>query len=97
MLKEVSLGGLGGLFLQREVHAFVTPVLLRVTRFDSLDADSQPEPPHRELTQVEQSMGGSKRNTVVAADVRRQASFFKKPFKRGKSEIFPGRRKQQSK
>src|SRR5215469_4529978 len=93
LLKEVSLGGLSGLFFQGEMHALVTSVLLRVARLASLDADSQPEPAHRELAQVKQSMGRSERNTVVAADVRRQVSFFKKPFKRGKSEIFPGRRK----
>ena len=93
LLKEVLHRGLRGLFLQREMHAFVTPVLLRVARFDPLDADSQPEPPHRELAQVKESVGRSKRNTVIAAAVRRQAAFFKKPFKYGKSKVFPRRRK----
>jgi hypothetical protein len=93
LLKEVSGCGLGCLFFQRKMHALMTSVLLRVARLDSLDADPQPEPPHRKPAQVKQSMGRSERNTIVAADVRRQAAFFKKLFKHGKSKVLPGRGK----
>jgi hypothetical protein len=93
LLKKVASSGLGSLFLQSEMHALVTAVLLRMARLDPLNADAEPQPPDRQLAQVKQSMSRSERNTVVAADVRGQAAFFKKPFKYGKSKIFPGRRK----
>ena len=67
--------------------------MLRMTRFDALDANSHPEPPPGELTQVEQGVGGSKGHATVAADVGRQAALLKKPFKHGKSIAFLGARK----
>jgi hypothetical protein len=45
LLEEISPRGLSGFFLQREVHAFVTAVLLRRTWFDPLDSDPQAQPP----------------------------------------------------
>src|ERR1700704_4310876 len=72
------------------MHAFVAAVLLRMTRLDSVNADPQPEPPDRELTQVEQGVGGSEGNTVIAANVGRHAPLLKKPFKHCKSVDFFG-------
>jgi hypothetical protein len=48
LLEKVFGGRFGVLFLQRQMHALMAPVLLRVSRLDALDADSQPQPPHRE-------------------------------------------------
>ena len=78
LLQEFAAGGLGGFFLQREMHAFVTAVLLRMAGLDALDANAQPQPPDRQLAQVEQSMRGSERHAVIAADVGGQAALFKK-------------------
>ena len=39
LLEEVAGSGLGGLCLQREVHALVTAVLLRLSGLDALDLD----------------------------------------------------------
>ena len=41
LLQEVARGGFGGLFLQREVHALVAAVLLRMSGLDTLDPDSE--------------------------------------------------------
>jgi hypothetical protein len=79
LLKKISGGRLGGLFLQGQMHALMTPVLLRMAGLDALNTDPQAEPPHRELAQVEQRMCGSERHTVIAADVGGQAALFKKP------------------
>ena len=69
LLKKIGGGRLGGLFLQSQMHALMTPILLRMAGLDALNADPQAEPPHRELAQVEQRMCGSERHTVIAADV----------------------------
>jgi len=37
------------------VHAFVTPVLLRIARRDALDRNAESQSPHRELAHAEQS------------------------------------------
>src|SRR5580692_4414500 len=72
------------------MHALMTAILLRMAWLDSFDADTQPEPPDREFAQVEQGLGGSEGNTVIAADAGRQAALLKKPFKHGESEVFLG-------
>src|SRR5207302_10674546 len=68
LLQEVSRGRLGGFFLQGEMHALVTAVLLGMAGLDSFNSNSQPEPPDGELAQVEQGVCGSKGNAVVTAD-----------------------------
>src|SRR3979409_1893498 len=75
------------------MHAFVAAVFLRMTKLYAFNADPQPEPPDRELAQVEQGVGGSEGNTVIAANVGRHAPLLKKPFKHGKSIDFFGGRK----
>ena len=49
LLQEVLCGRLGGFFLQGEVHAFVTAILLRMAGLDAFDVDTKPQPPHGEL------------------------------------------------
>jgi hypothetical protein len=74
LLKEVCSGGLGGFFLQGQMHALMAAVLLGMARPDPFNANTQPEPPDREFAQVEQGVGGSERNAVITADVARQAA-----------------------
>jgi len=93
LLKKISGGRFGGLFLQGQMHAFMTTILLRMAGLDALNTDPQAEPPHRELAQVEQRLSGSERHTVIAADVGGQAALLKKPLKHSESVLFPGRRK----
>jgi hypothetical protein len=45
LLQEVFPRWLGGLLLQRQMHAFMPTVLLRVTGLDALDADPEAQPP----------------------------------------------------
>ena len=66
---------------------------MRMTRFDSLDANAEAKPPDGEFAEIEQSVRGSEGHTVVAADVGGQATLLKKPLKHGESEVFSGRRK----
>ena len=49
LLQEVERGGLGGFILERQVHALVASILLRMSRLDALNVDAQSQPPHREL------------------------------------------------
>jgi hypothetical protein len=41
LLQEIRGSGFGGFFLQSEVHAFVTTVLLRMARLDAFDAHAE--------------------------------------------------------
>jgi hypothetical protein len=79
LLQEVGCSRFGGLFLEREMHAFVTAILLGMTRLDALDADAEAQPPDRQLAQVEQSVCGSEGHAVVAADIGGKAALLKKP------------------
>ena len=49
LLQEVEGSGLGGFFLQCQVHALVATVLLGMSGLDALDLDAQAQPPDREL------------------------------------------------
>jgi hypothetical protein len=69
LLQEVGGRRFGGLFFQCEMHAFVVAILLRMARFDPFNANAEAKPPDRKFAEVEQSIGRSKGDTVVAADV----------------------------
>ena len=49
LLQAVGARRAGCFLLEGEVHALVTPVLLRMAWLDALDGDAEPEPPDREL------------------------------------------------
>src|SRR5215469_5448625 len=72
------------------MHPLMAAVLLRMARADPFDSNPQAQPPDRQLAQVEQGMGGSERNPVVATDVGRQTAFFKQSLKDRKGEVFAG-------
>jgi hypothetical protein len=58
----------GGLFLEGEMHAFVTPVLLGISRLDPLDGDAEPEPPDREFGEIEQGIRAGEGHAAVGSD-----------------------------
>jgi hypothetical protein len=57
LLQTVDSGRSGCFFLQRQMHALVAAVLLRVARLDALDGDAEPQPPHREFGEIEEAFG----------------------------------------
>jgi len=57
-----------GFFLQGQVHALMSAVLLGMTGPDAFDADAEPQPPDREPGEIEKSVGRGERNTVIGAD-----------------------------
>jgi len=57
--------------LEREVHALVASVLLRLAGVDALDPDAQLRPPHGQLRQAPRA-GRCERLTVIRADGLRQ-------------------------
>src|SRR5437762_7082159 len=85
LLQEVLGGRLGGLLLERQMHALMAAVLLRVARLDAFDVDPQPQPPHRQAGEAEEGVGAGKGSSVIGANRCRQAEVLKSPFKYGKS------------
>ena len=61
LLEHVGASGPSGLLFERQMHAFMAAVLLRMTRFDVLDADAPPQPPDGELSEIEQAVRGADR------------------------------------
>ena len=49
LLEAIGPRRSGGFFFEREMHALVTAVLLRMAWLDALDRNAEPEPPHRQL------------------------------------------------
>src|SRR4029077_10854358 len=49
LLQAVPARGARGLRFEREVHAFMPAILLRMTGLDAFDGDAQAQPPDREL------------------------------------------------
>ena len=64
LLQAVEARRSGSFLLQREVHALVPAVLLRMPRLDPFDRDAEPEPPYRELGDIEQGVGLTLRQAV---------------------------------
>jgi len=67
------------------MHALVAAVLLRMTRLDPFNANTEPEPPDRKFAQVKQGMGRSEGHAVVAADADRHAALLKSRSNRVKA------------
>lgn len=85
LLEEVGGRRPGCFQLEGQMHALMAAVLLRVAGLDPLDLDAEPEPPDRELRQVEQGVGRSEGYAVVGPDRRRQATELLE------GPLFPGR------
>ena len=61
-----------------------------MTRFDALDGNAEPEPPHRQLRQIEQGIGTGKGDAVVGANGKRQAALAEQALEGGHCRIFAG-------
>src|ERR1700751_1647629 len=91
LLQAVHSGRSGCLFLQREMHALVAAVLLRVARPDALDGDAEAEPPHREFGEIEEAVRTGERHAIVGPDRLGQAALLEELLEGGDGEVFAGR------
>src|ERR1700686_4048332 len=82
--QEILRGRMSSFLLERQVHALMTAVLLRAAGPDALDANPEPQPPHRQLAQAEEGAGTGKGHSVVGADGQGQPKVLKSPLKHGK-------------
>src|SRR5581483_10685209 len=78
----------GGFLLQREMHALVAAVLLRLAGLDALDGDAEAQPPDREPGEVEERIWAGEGNAVVGADGERESALGEQPFEGGEGELF---------
>jgi hypothetical protein len=91
LLEAVHAGRSGGLPLQREVHAFVTAVLLGMAGLDAFDGDAEPEPPDGEFGEVEESVGAGEGDAIVGPDGSWEAAFLEELLEGGDGEVLAGR------
>ena len=68
LLEQIGRRRLSGLLLEREMHALVPTVLLRVAGLDAFDADAEPEPPDREFAEAVERVRGGEGHAVVGAN-----------------------------
>ncbi len=80
LLQKVRAGGLCGFELQGQMHALMAAVFLRTAWLDALDLDAEPEPPDRQLREVEQRIGAGEGHAIVRADGRRQTKLLEEPL-----------------
>jgi hypothetical protein len=90
LLKDILARRFRGFLLKREMHAFVSSVLLGMTGLDAFDLDSEAQPPDGKLAQVIQGVGRSEWDAVIGADGRRESPFLENALKDGHGVGFFG-------
>src|SRR5882757_1836130 len=90
LLQAVAAWWPGCFLFEGEVHSLVTAVLLRMAGLDAFDGDAEPEPPDRELREIEQGIGTGEGHAVVGAHGKRQAALAEQPFEGGNCRLFAG-------
>ena len=58
---------------------------------DALDRDAEPEPPDRELGEIEEGIRTGEGDAVIGANGQRQATLAEQPFEGRAGEVFAGR------
>ena len=91
LLQAVHAGRSGCFLLQRQMHALVAAVLLRVARLDALDGDAEAQPPDGELGEIEEGVGAGERHAIVGPDRRGQATLLEELLEGGDGGVFAGR------
>src|SRR5260370_7325952 len=80
LLQKIGSRRLGGFSLQGQMHALMAAVLLRMTRLDPFNANTEPEPPDRKFAQVKQGVATNERHAIDVAEPARQAPPLKNPL-----------------
>src|ERR1700730_3558187 len=83
-------GRSGCFFIQREMHALVATVLLRVARLDALDGDAEAEPPHREFGEIEEAVRTGERHAIVGPDRLGYAALLEELLEGSDGEVLAG-------
>lgn len=77
LLEGVSLWRPGGFFLEGQMHALMTAVLLGVAGFDTLNVNAEPEPPDRQRRKIVKPVGTGEGQTIIRTDRIGQPTLFK--------------------
>ena len=79
---------LGGLRFQRQMHPFMSAVLLGVARRDALEGNAEPQPPDGELAEPVERVRRREGHAVVGPDCVRQDAVLKGALKDGERVPF---------
>src|SRR5262245_28847200 len=90
LLENILAGRFGRFFLERQMHAFMAAVLLWMARPDPLDLDPQPQPPDRQLTEIEEGIRRGEGNAVIRANGLGQSEVGEDAFEGTEGIELPG-------
>jgi hypothetical protein len=90
LLQDVRGCRLRGFALQREVHAFMPPILLRMPGCDPFDLDPESQPPDGQLAQPVEGMCRRKGDAVIGANPLRESKLLEGPLEDGERELLLG-------
>ena len=81
LLKTVETRRACRFFFEREMHPFVASILLRMTRPDPFNADTETKPPDRKAAEIEQRITGGERYAIVRTNRVGQTTFLEQTLK----------------
>src|SRR5216684_6727363 len=90
LMQAVHSGRSGCFFLQREMHALVAAVVLRVARLDALDGDAEAKPSQREFGEIEEGVRTGERHAIVGPDRLGWAALLEEVLEGSDGEVLAG-------
>src|SRR4029453_9265404 len=90
LLQHVRSRRLRRFSLQRQVHALMPPILLRMPVFDPFELDPESQPPAGQLAQPVEGMRGRKRDPVIGPNPQREPKLFEGPLEDREGEFLLG-------
>ena len=91
LLKTIEARRACGFLFEREMHAFVSSILLGMTRPDPFDTDAQTKPPDRKAAEIEKRIPRGEGYAIIGTNRMGQTAFLEQTLKGRNSEAFSRR------